>query len=98
MDPILKSVITTIATGAAGSLATWAVTVGVIPSSDQATIINAIVALALYAITFIVLPWFKSLSHTASAQIAAVNNAENGRKVVDNSSPSPMVTTAKPVS
>ena len=92
MDPMEKSIATTIATGLAGSAATWAVAVGVAPASDQAAIINALVGLVLYGITFVVLPWLKALSHTASAQIAAVNAADNGVKVVANTAQAVTVT------
>ena len=81
MDPMLKSIITSIATGVATTAATWAATVGIIPASSESTIVNGLVALALYLIAM-ALVWYKSLAHTATAQIAAVNNADNGVKVV----------------
>ena len=86
MDPMLKSIITTLATGLATSAATWAATVGIIPASSESTVINGLVSLALYGIAA-VLVWYKALDHTKEAQIAAVNNADNGVKVVAKTAP-----------
>ena len=81
MDPMLKSVLTTIATGLATSVATWAAAVGIIPTSAESTVVNSLVSLAFYLIA-VALVWYKALDHTKTAQIAAVNNADNGVKVV----------------
>ncbi len=91
MDPMLKSIITTIATGLVTSAATWAATVGIIPASSESTIVNAGVALVLY-VAAAALVWYKALDHTKEAQIAAVNNADNGVKVVANTAQAVTVT------
>jgi hypothetical protein len=91
MDPQIKSILTSILLMAATSAAGWATAHGVIPGGDQATIANDLVAAALWAITGGV-AWLKTRAHTPSAQIAAVNDAPNGVKVVDERAPEPKVT------
>ena len=81
MNPILKSILTTLGASAAASVATWAAGVGIIPQSDVSSIENALLAAGLYAIAG-GLTYLKGLAHTQAAQIAAVNAAPNGVKVV----------------
>ena len=81
MDPQLKSILTTIAGYAATGIAAWAASKGLIPSGDQSTFANDIVTIGAGAVAA-GLAWYKTLSHTPTAQIAAVNQADNGVKVV----------------
>lgn len=91
MDPQLKSILTTFIATAAGSIATYAVSKGIIPGEDQAGVADAIVSGVLYLITAGIV-WWKARQHTPTAQIAAVNNADNGCKVVAATAPAPAVT------
>ena len=71
------------------------VTKGVISASDSTVLTTALITLAGAIITAAPAIW-GVMSHTQTAQIAAVNNDKtNGRKVVDESSTSPMVTTTR---
>jgi hypothetical protein len=81
MDPQLKSVLTTVAGYVATGIAAWAASKGLIPSADQTSFANDIVMIAAGAAAA-ALAWYKSRSHTPTAQIAAVNEADNGVKVV----------------
>lgn len=92
MDPQLKSVLTSILMTVSGSAATWAVGVGIIPGSDQASLANIIVSVALYLITA-ALAWYKSRQVTQTAMIQAVNSADNGVKVVSEKTSAPTVST-----
>lgn len=90
MNPQLKSLLTSLLMGAATTAAAWASAHNVIPGADQATLANDLVAAALWAIT-VGIAWLKTRAHTPVAQIAAVNNAPNGVKVVSESEPAPQV-------
>ena len=81
MDPQLKSALTTIAAIFSGSIATWAVSKGLISANDQANVANAITAVvgALLAIGLAV---WKTLDHSQEAIIKQINAADNGVKVV----------------
>jgi hypothetical protein len=81
MDPQLKSILTTVAGYAATGIAAWAASKGLIPSADQSSFANDIVMLAAGGVAAGV-AWYKTRSHTPTAQIAAVNDADNGVKVV----------------
>ena len=81
MDPQLKSILTTIAGYAATGIAAWVASKGLIPSTDQASFANDITVLAA-GVVAAVLAWYKTRSHTPTAQIKAVNEADNGVKVV----------------
>lgn len=81
MNPIVQSILTTVGASAAATIATWAVGVGIIPQSSSSSVENALLGLGLYAVAG-ALTWLKTLSHTQVAQIAAVNAANNGVKVV----------------
>ncbi len=105
LSPPIKSVITSMLLVGATAVTTWLVKVGIIDSADQAAVTGYIVTGGGIAIMAAIV-WWKSYSNTKAAMIAAippndlikaVNDAPNGRKVVDASSPSPMVTTAKPL-
>jgi hypothetical protein len=90
MNPQAKSILTSVLMGLATSVATWAATVGIIPSSQESTIANALVAGLLYLIAG-VLVWYKQRSHNQTNLIAAVNNADNGLKVVVNDAASAQI-------
>ena len=90
MDPQLKSFLTSAGIFVATSAASWAVTAGIVPSGQESTIINALVAFGGYVIAA-VLAWLKTRSHTQTAMIAAVNAADNGVKVVDIHAAAPQV-------
>ena len=83
MDPTTKSLLTSFAAIVAGGIAAWAAKSGLIPSGDQSVVTNDLVS-ALFGGIAILLAWWKSRSHTKDAQIAAVNAADNGAKVVPN--------------
>jgi hypothetical protein len=99
MDPQIKSTLTTLAAVVAPVIATWLISAGIVPASGAdaltTTLVNVIVGVAGAAISLF-LVWYKQRQHTPTAQIAAVNNAPNGVKVVDQSSPSPVVTAPIP--
>jgi len=81
MDPQVKSFLTSIVLAGATALAGQAATAGLIPGADQATFANDLVAIFFGAIAAGA-AWYKARQHTPTAQIAAVNNADNGVKVV----------------
>ena len=86
MDPQLKSILTTIAGYAATGIAAWAASKGLISSADQSSFANDIVVLAAGTVAAGV-AWYKARTHTPAAQIAAVNDADNGVKVVSSTAP-----------
>lgn len=86
MDPQLKSILTTVAGYAATGIAAWAASKGLIPSADQSSFANDIVLLVAGAAAA-GLAWYKARTHTPAAQIAAVNEADNGVKVVPSTAP-----------
>lgn len=81
MDPVLKSWLTSTLLGGAMALAGIGVSHGLIPATDQASVANWLVTGALGAVS-IVLAYLKGHQHTPTAQIQAVNKANNGVKVV----------------
>jgi len=93
MDPILKSTLTSVLMTGAGSLATVAVTNGVIPGSEHDSAANIIVSLMLWAITAGI-GWYKRQQHTPQANLDAINVPKNGLKVVPDMSPTPAVLVA----
>lgn len=90
MNPQLKSIITSMALTASTSMAAWAASKGLIPSADQSAvasvIANDVVTFGFSALSAALI-WYKTRSHTPTAQIAAVNAADNGVKVVPKSGP-----------
>jgi hypothetical protein len=90
MNPILKSYITTVVAGAASAVVAWAVAHGIIPGADQSVLANDLAGAAGIGV-FALITWIKGQMHTKTAQIVAVNKADNGVKVVAESSPSPKV-------
>ena len=90
MDPQTKSILTSIALAGATSIAGYAASKGLIPSGDQSVLANDLVTL-VSGLVAAGLAWYKSRQHTQTALIAAVNNADNGVKVVSNASPGPAV-------
>ena len=81
MDPQLKSILTTIAGYLATGVAAWAASKGLIPSVDQSSFANDVVMIGAGAVAAGV-AWYKTRAHTPTAQIVAVNTADNGVKVV----------------
>jgi len=81
MDPQLKSALTTIAMVLSSSIATWAVSQGIISANDQANVANAMTA-AAGAIVTIGLAYWKTRDHSQEAIIKQINAADNGVKVV----------------
>lgn len=91
MNPQVQSFLSSAGLAAATSVASWAVSKGIIPGQDQATFANDLVAVA-GAGAVGVIAWWKSRSHTPSALAAAVNSdSVPGVKAVASSSPSPAV-------
>lgn len=90
MDPQLKSILTSILLAIATSATTWGVAHGLVPAADQNVIANDIVTFIFGAVSAL-LAWYKTRQHTPTAQIAAVNDADNGVKVVPATSPAPTV-------
>lgn len=91
MDPVLKSTITTVATYLVGAVGAWAVAHNYL-TPDQASSLGPDVIGAGSIIIGGALVWWKARQHTPAAQIAAVNNANNGVKVVPATAPAPAVT------
>ena len=90
MDPQLKSILTTVAGYAATGVAAWAASKGLIPSADQSSFANDTLMLVGGAVAA-ALAWYKTRAHTPTAQIAAVNEADNGVKVVPSTAPAQAV-------
>ena len=106
LSPPVKSVITSMLLIGAAKASDWLVAAGFIPADQQAAFTGYLVT-AGGVLLMALIVWWKARAQTKAAMIAAippndlikaVNDAPNGRKVVDASSPSPMVATAKPVS
>ena len=93
MNPQLLSLLTTLVTSACTSLAAWLVAHGALQASDQATFITSLTAVILSLIGAAAVAVWKMLQHTKAAQIAAVNRADNGVKVVASAAPAPQVET-----
>ena len=91
MNPQVQSVLTTIIGYMATALATWASTVGAISGSDTASFANIVTSIALWGFAAGV-AWYKQRAHSPTAQIAAVNDADNGAKVVAESADAPRIT------
>ena len=91
MNAQFKSIITSVLLAAVTAGATWAVNKGFLPAADATTIENDAVG-AILAAGAAALAWYKSQQHTPTAQIAAVNDAPNGVKVVAETAPEPKVT------
>ena len=88
MDPVLKSALTSLFVAVCGGALT---ALGITSAQSQSTIGEALIgAVVLGAGTLV--GWWKTRMHTPTAQIAAVNSADNGVKVVADTAPSPMVT------
>ena len=88
MDPTLKSTLTSIVVAVCGG---GLAAIGITTTQGQATVAQAIVGAAALIVGAAV-TWWKSRQHTPAAQIAVVNAADNGVKVVAESSPAPVVT------
>ena len=82
MNPQIQSMLTSFGMLAATSIATMAVTKGIIPGSDQASFANDLVSVAGYALTAF-LAWWKTRQVSQKSMIKAVNAADNGVSVVD---------------
>lgn len=78
MDPELKSTLTTIFVAICGGGLT---AIGITSAHDQMTVANAIIGVVVLGAGAAV-TWWKKKQHTPQAQIAAVNDAPNGLKVV----------------
>lgn len=82
MDPQLKSALTSMGMVASTAIAGWAASKGFISSGDQATIANALIALAGGVVT-VGLAYWKTREHTPTALVATVNSdAVKGVKAV----------------
>lgn len=86
MDPQLKSILTSVGMTLSTSIAAWAATHGIIHSADQSAFADIIVSASGAAVTA-ALGWYKTHQHTPTAQIEAVNDADNGVKVVPATAP-----------
>lgn len=90
MDPQLKSVLTSAGMLAAGGVATWAASHGFVGQDDEANLTNALVTVGSAAIAG-AFAWWKARSNSQPALIKAVNQSDNGVKVVASSAPAPQV-------
>ena len=99
MDPQIQSVLTSVALSLATAVATWASTLGIVPSADKDSFANILVSVFLWLVTAAI-GWYKTraLSQKAmiqalpqTAMIQAINAADNGVKVVLQSAPAPAV-------
>ena len=95
MNPQIQSMLTSLGMLAATSIATMAVTKGIIPGSDQASFANDLVSVAGYGLTAL-LAWWKTRQVTPAAMVKAlpqeamiksINETNNGVKVVASTEP-----------
>lgn len=80
-DPQLKSLITSVLLAICTAAAGIAVSHGIIPGADQAALANQLSALLLGLISA-GLAWYKARQVSPTALIKAVNEGDNGVKVV----------------
>lgn len=101
MDPVVKSVLTSIALSAAGSIVTWAVQGGFVAQDQAASLTTNLGAMIVGGVTAAIgaaLVWYKARQHTQAAMIQAVNAAPNGVKVVaDDARSAPIASVSGPV-
>ena len=81
MDPQIQSVLTSVALSLATAVATWASTLGIVPSADKDSFANILVSVFLWLVTAAI-GWYKTRALSQKAMIQAVNAADNGVKVV----------------
>lgn len=91
LDPQAKSILTSILLALATAATTWGVTHGLVPAADQNVIANDLVT-AVFAGATGLIGWWKARQVAPKALIAAVNNADNGVKVVSSAVPAPTAT------
>ena len=91
MDPQLSSVLTSIALAAATSVAAYFASKGLIPSADQSVFANQLVTLGA-GLVMALIGWYKARQLSQTSMIAAVNNADNGLKVVASTVQAPTAT------
>lgn len=91
MDPQLKSILSSLGLAAATAIAGYAATHGLIGTSDQSQLANALVTVG-GAIVAAGLAWYKAHQVSQPSMIKAVNAADNGVKVVAASTPVPAET------
>jgi hypothetical protein len=83
MNPQLQSVLTSAGLAASSSVAAWAVSKGFIPGSDQSSFANDLVTVGS-GLVAAGLAYWKTRQVSQKAMIQAVNAADNGVKVVAN--------------
>jgi hypothetical protein len=91
MDPQLKSILTSIGMTLATAIAGAAAAHGYITAANQTPVAESIVTVIMTGITAL-LGWYKAQSNTQTALIKAVNDGDNGVKVVAASLAVPQVT------
>jgi hypothetical protein len=82
MDPITKSVLTSVGMSLSMGAVGWAVTKGVVPAADQSVLANDLVLVAGAGLT-VLFGWLKKLAVSQPVMMQAINDAPNGAKVVD---------------
>lgn len=90
MDPEVKSIVSSVALSGATSIAVWAAGHGIVPASDESNLANTLVTVA-FGLGALAIGWYKKRQMSQTAMIAAVNNADNGVKVVAETTPAPKV-------
>ncbi len=81
MDPQLKSILTTVGGYVAAAGATWAATNGLISADNKVNFTNALVTIGGAAVAAGIAEW-KRRMQSQPALIKAVNDSDNGVKVV----------------
>ena len=81
MDPMTKSVLTSVGMSLSMGAVGWAVTKGVVPAADQSVLANDLVLAAGAGLT-VLFGWLKKLAVSQPAMMKAVNAASNGAAVV----------------
>lgn len=92
MDPQTKSTLTSILLALTTSAATAAAGVGIITKDQESQFASIGVSAIMWLIAWLI-GLYKNRQHTPAAQIAAVNDAANGVKVVADTTIAPTITT-----
>jgi hypothetical protein len=90
MDPQLKSYLTSFALMGATAVASWAATRGYITPDQQSALATGLVTLA-GSLVMAAVTEYKKRQVSQPAMIKAVNEADNGVKVVASTEPAPAV-------
>lgn len=90
MDPQVKSAVTSFGLAVATAVASWAASKGLISDGDRTNFTTALVTVGGFLVAA-ALTWWKARQHSQPALIQAVNEADNGVKVVASTAAAPQV-------